>query len=936
MKNKIKYILLLGLFISCTYIKTEQVFAEPSPADNPPVDFQQRANGSEKAEINARKQQEEANARAHFQDQMGAPPEAFQKHEPQKPTIEEPQKVPDEIKKYLTDSEIVPIYCAMSKWKTGQFFSAMSSLKNNLAPKMLEAKNTLGIDLEAPNFDNIISNGQTKLDAICNTKTVAEAENLTSEFKSFGEGVDSQMISPFMKAFEDKMKQKGDELKTKIENGIQPTVEEESAKIQTEIEAEAKSFAGTFKFTKQPSESDLANMRAQIEEHLKPIIEQKKQTIVQKIQAKVEEIKNGEASQFIKLGKIFDGVDQKINQDTTAGLSEYDKYKKEAFDLRKKAVLTILNKNLDEGMKQLDASSKDIDEAKKNDSTILSVSEIKANIEKDKEILSAKIDSAMQTGNETAFQQAINDFKNKWEKIRTDSEKMAQQSVSKACAIATTQFAVAKEQINTNLGKINGLESKCVGQTTEECLNISKFSGKFSVLRGKLTDIQNGMNLAENMCKDPGTTDQKSLISLLRKIQGDGEDVKIYGESLDAEKSKVLADTAGKICAQIIPQIEAAKTEINNNDMVILKSNFDRCKNLKTEECKIVNELSSKFNELSQESKKFVSNTEVVEKFCKNPQQSDFEKISTTLNSLKEDGDKLKLSSKELQAVQAEKASEKAFCRAIIPELEIGKSDMTKGLIEADSSVNKACDNINDPQCKSSLTSTIVPKLNTIKSQASDLSNKISSISTLCASAKTTIPNESMINSANEIKKLADTIQKSVVDLKKEADDLRAKMPSGVSIKIEAEDETKTSLLPHTESWHSRKELSPSWRPSYYGNGVWYLSRGGESLTYNFQSPTTGEYTLWTRDYVDNFQPTGVRKVTYNINGKNYGAYPEVVLSKSKIDAQKGAFGWHKIIKVKVNAGANTMKVTKESTTSGAAVLDAFYLTTGNEVPPEK
>jgi hypothetical protein len=172
-----------------------------------------------------------------------------------------------------------------------------------------------------------------------------------------------------------------------------------------------------------------------------------------------------------------------------------------------------------------------------------------------------------------------------------------------------------------------------------------------------------------------------------------------------------------------------------------------------------------------------------------------------------------------------------------------------------------------------------------------------------------------------------------IVDIK--ALESQAGKENGIT--VEAEDESSTSLLPKTESWHSSKGSSgESWRPPMFGTGYWYLSRGGEYLMYNFSVPKDGKYNVWVRDYVDNFQPRGVRRIVINFDGKNYGTFGETnasVPSGNKI----GVVAWHKVgdgINLKV--GSHTMKITKESTTSGAAILDSFYLTTGNETPSEK
>lgn len=158
---------------------------------------------------------------------------------------------------------------------------------------------------------------------------------------------------------------------------------------------------------------------------------------------------------------------------------------------------------------------------------------------------------------------------------------------------------------------------------------------------------------------------------------------------------------------------------------------------------------------------------------------------------------------------------------------------------------------------------------------------------------------------------------------------------AGVGLLIEAENENNSNILPAAKRPAvNAKEVKPSWRPPYSGTGDWYLAAQGEWLSYDFTAAADGTYNVWVRDYVDKFQPKGVRRIVISFDGATYGAFAEVDKPTS---SAKGDFGWHKVgAGVALAAGNHTMKVMKEETTRGAAILDAFYLTTGDEVPVEK
>ncbi|OIO28382.1 MAG: hypothetical protein AUJ60_07375 [Nitrospirae bacterium CG1_02_44_142] len=151
---------------------------------------------------------------------------------------------------------------------------------------------------------------------------------------------------------------------------------------------------------------------------------------------------------------------------------------------------------------------------------------------------------------------------------------------------------------------------------------------------------------------------------------------------------------------------------------------------------------------------------------------------------------------------------------------------------------------------------------------------------------------------------------------------------------IEAEDEIESYVSPVRPAPNT-KEINPSWRPPYFGKGCWYLAAGGEFLKYRFSVPKDGLYYVWVRDYVDRFQPKGVRKIIVEFDSRKYGVFPEVDIPAP---GDKGALGWHKIGNgIWLTRGEHIMKIIKEATTSGAAIIDAYYLTIDpNDAPPEK
>lgn len=134
------------------------------------------------------------------------------------------------------------------------------------------------------------------------------------------------------------------------------------------------------------------------------------------------------------------------------------------------------------------------------------------------------------------------------------------------------------------------------------------------------------------------------------------------------------------------------------------------------------------------------------------------------------------------------------------------------------------------------------------------------------------------------------------------------------NILIQAESEKTANV--YTPS--SRKEWEASHRRGWTGQGNWYLSLGGDTLTYEFNAdPAT--YSLWVRDWTDDLNPVGARAIVISIDGANIGTFPEN-------PNRDYTFHWHKVADVRLGRGRHSMVVSKANTTSAAALLDAFHL----------
>lgn len=935
-KSSIINLAIAFLIIGCGILGGGRfIFAVTTPGNS--------SQGPSQAEIDAMaaKQRPGDEQMKQFEKDFGGPPQSFPAPTIEKPQFEQPGTVPDEVKKYVSDKDLVSVYCAMAKWKSGQFFLAMDAVKKYVIEPSQQIKSDFGIDFSIPDIDAIKAEGERRVKGICDASTASEAEKLAADFADWGRNQNQSKFDAMRVEMQDKLTAKGNALHDKIRTELQPFIDEQTSGIDAEMKTladqivEQKKAEITARLMASKTQPDINAVKSEITEAvtstIQAKIEQKKSELQAKIQAKIQELSGPDIAKFQKIGDAFQNVSQNINDYIKANQSQYDQYKTQAFDLRKKLVFSILDKNIAEGMAKLDAASADLAEAKKNDPSVKSAEEIKAELQQDRKDLEVKLDAALASGDENAFQQALNDFRAKWEAIQLEGEKAMQQSVSKVCAIALAQFDKANAQMDPGVKKIKDLQAKCANSTTDECLKISQFSSRFETILSKFADLKTEMSLASGMCKNPDAADRANMIALMKKIQSDAEDVKVYGAALEADKTKMLAETTADICNRALPQLDAADNEIKKNDLTVLQNNVDKCKGKTTEECGAVNKLSGDLNGLKGQIASFDVNVNKAKSLCAAPSgEADIKTLGDTLNMLKSEGDVLRNSANDLQAKQSEKMNDKILCRAVVPEMESAKQEITGGLLQTNA-LQAGCAGKSDARC--SVINSNGDKFSALKNQTQTTLNKIASINSMCSNASADSLNPDLVSALDGIKGDKDIINKMIADLK--ALEAAAGKTSGIT--IEAENESSTNLLPRTETWHSIKGKSnESWRPPVFGTGYWYLSRGGESLTYNFTAPKDGQYNVWVRDYVDNFQPKGVRRIVVSFDGKNYGTFPENT-APVPADNKIGVFAWHKVGGgVTFKTGSHTMKITKEATTSGAAILDSFYLTTGSEVPPEK
>lgn len=137
-----------------------------------------------------------------------------------------------------------------------------------------------------------------------------------------------------------------------------------------------------------------------------------------------------------------------------------------------------------------------------------------------------------------------------------------------------------------------------------------------------------------------------------------------------------------------------------------------------------------------------------------------------------------------------------------------------------------------------------------------------------------------------------------------------------------------STLKKWEKTWDSKEEKNPRWQPGYTGEGDWYLSHGGDCITYNIYIPESDTYHLWIRDFCGEYHRIGSRAVYFIISNTGYGPINE--------NSERKGFKWNYALSLDIKKGSYIAKIVKARTTSAATIIDAFILTNNKNYLPEE
>jgi hypothetical protein len=793
--------------------------------------------------------------------------------------------IPAAARQYVPDSDFVEIFCLTSKWKTGEFFAALDAIEKNLLPAVSQAEQIVG-SLDAPDISAMRSSAQSKLDAICNATTADAASVALDDFVDYATEA-QESFNDLRDSMASEIKSAGDALRAKIKKDIQPTIDTEKASAEAEMSALAAELTAqaqseinqemsikTFSSGEEAqayAQSRMNSKQASIKKQIETRSEQLKKEIEANVRTKVDRIVGPERKKFDDLAATLSGLESTINSAVASGAAKYDQYRTQAFSKRKSVVLSLVDKSLAQAKTDLESHKTQIDEARKSNSDLPSVETILSDMQKDRATLDSQLTAALNSEDETAFEAATETFRDKWEGYRDDLEE-AFYSVSAICDKASQQLTPAKAKLSAAKKEITDLQARCATAVTDECLKVNKLSVRFDSLTAKMDNVSEQIAAVDAACQDQSSTDPDSLIEMLDQLKEDGDDLDAYGKALEAEKAEMIADSMSAMCAQALPQVNAAKLQLQNDELAQLESAASRCQGKTDAECSGVNALANDLSGLKTEISAFLSDAASLQTLCSQTKTEDsFLEARDLAEYLKARGEKLKALAKDLRQKQSLKASAKAVCRAAKGRLEVAKRQVSQGLSDV-KTIQAECQGQSDNRCTA--INAVSGKFSSLSAQASATLKKISGILSNCQSAGDDPADSALLDSLNAIWQDESTLSDLIAELKNQDDSTWPdRIKTGKPFKVildKAPDQFDDSAW--TGDWrtdpmgtirggdtYTLTYNAKGWAANGYNEGA----RRVGTWTYRFGNPDDYQLDIWGRVYT--FDPDG------NVYDPDYG-----------------------------------------------------------------
>ncbi|MDD4607324.1 MAG: hypothetical protein PHS07_03280 [Patescibacteria group bacterium] len=451
--------------------------------------------------------------------------------------------IPSDIKEIVDERDMIEIYCLMTKYESGEFIASLEALNTILVPAVSQLKN-MGFEAEVPDITQYQFNAQTKIDEVCTTQSLTEAQNRVQDLMAYSQQIKNDLAG-LRNSLGVELKSQGQELKEIIEtenkkieeelgSQIQPKVEEFGADLGARLQIELEHEMASAGFTDAGSAQAYAQRRvAENQNRIKTEIENYKNQLQTEFEnemdARASEVAGFNIKEFRELGDGLANIEQTINDVVQQNLGQYEEYKIQAMIKRKELILKIFDQQFNQAIEQIKEYEDLLLELKVQDPSVLTANELIAELNQDKQILAEQIQTAIEAGDDSGFQIAIQEVENKWLAKRTilESNLAKRQSPWEVCQQVDFQIQKAKTTIEDGLQQIQiGLEQieinkiDCALSEKPLCQTIDQIYNNLKSTQSIGQTLLNNLNLTIDKCSHVSPQDNwqsdflQSMLSL--------------------------------------------------------------------------------------------------------------------------------------------------------------------------------------------------------------------------------------------------------------------------------------------------------------------------------------------------------------------------------------------------------------------------------------
>ncbi len=860
---------------------------------------------------------------------LGAPLESYDGISPFTPQFEGPGAVPAGLKGMVPDSDLVAVQCALTNWKSGEFYRAMDAIKTIVYPVVAKSRSVVRLDARLPNTDAPKTEMKKRAAAICAAQDSDTAARLIADASRWA-AQESQAFGDLRRELESALKIKGDELRQMVSVQLKDFSVEERARFGAAVSERAKSLSDDANgAVADGSGGAMTASRSGFDVQLADFVQEQSAALRASVDAKAAESVGKDGARFVQVAETVRVMGQKVDDYIMAGEAEYGVYRRAAFRLRTDLALKLFDRGAADALGKLAKIKDELAAAKLADSAVLSYDDAVQELAKSRTAIQTAGYAAAETGDENALQNALNGFREKWALDQSRASAAAGGSADRDCPAVLRQVTAAKGRLDAQASQIDGVIGRCRGSSDAACVAVAPHLARLGQIRQKTADLEATMTAVERVCAAPSSADAGRLTELLDRLQSDGGTLRKMGQALEADRVMATTTSVEAVCAAGVAQLEAAENVLFREDLPELKGNLKACANDGEAICPSVSSTGEDVADLERRARVFSSGVDRLRGLCRRDGGNiDLESVDSALRLLIDYGGALAVHADRLRSVQTEQRSALAYCRSATAELDSERVEIAAVLTQIRGLIGE-CKGKKDSRCAFVGSSTAPDRL---EGDAAAALSEMASVAARCAAASALPPGPDLISSVRLVRDGSERFIADAAAFRRQAEDAEA----SAGFRLEAEMAKKFNVRQGVVDPMAR-EAYPGWRPPTFGDGDWYLGRGGDYLEYEITPRESGRYWLWVRDYSSAFsEQWGGRQIAVEFDGRALGLFAENTEGRSA-PYPKGAFRWQRLGAVDLTAGKHTMRVTKTATTSAAAILDAFWFTTdGQAVPPEK